>query len=179
MSLRTATIRLAYENPSLRPVLLPLLVKHATYQEYVESKKQEGEKPKLDKDEWEARYGQGGGGSKSENTKKIQTVRDAQKEGKRLLDKVYDDVARLIDPKARPGSGVPVKLKKDPIFKKVFDLVDEAYEGAELVEDMTRTFKTTKGGKSIGEHAAASLKKYREAEKELEAAAKKWKAQQK
>jgi len=61
MSLRTATIRLAYENPELRPVLLPLLMKQARdYQDYVYDMRGRGEQPKLTKEEWNARYGKGG-----------------------------------------------------------------------------------------------------------------------
>jgi len=62
MSLRLDTIRLAHANAELRPYLLTVLADDrsaASYQDYVERKKKEGEPP-LKKDEWETRT-QGGG----------------------------------------------------------------------------------------------------------------------
>lgn len=61
MSLRLDTIRLAHANAELRPYLLTVLADDrsaASYQDYVERKKKEGEPP-LEKDEWETRT-QGG-----------------------------------------------------------------------------------------------------------------------
>jgi len=76
MSLRSATIRLAHTNPALRPHLLPLLRSAGSYQDYVERKKKEGEKP-LPKEEWEART-QGGGKDKSEKKDTSGPVKDTR-----------------------------------------------------------------------------------------------------
>jgi hypothetical protein len=71
--LRSGLIRLAYENPSLRPALLPLIEKEAaaTYKDYVEKKRKKGEKP-LDEKAWESRVkGKGeDSGGKSEDKPK-------------------------------------------------------------------------------------------------------------
>lgn len=67
MSLRTHTIRLAHKNADLRPHLLPLLREARSYQDYVDEKKNEREKP-LSKEDWEAR--QDGGKEEPEKKKK-------------------------------------------------------------------------------------------------------------
>jgi hypothetical protein len=182
-TLRTAIIRLAYANPELRAHLLPLVEKSAgTYQDYVSGKKDEGEQPKLDKDEWEARYGDKGG--KGDGEKKPLTVRDAIKETDTISNRLYDGLAKANDPKARPGSGFPHDMRKNPVFKEVFKLMDEAEEEASIAHSLsTGGVAKDKSGKSIpaknlGAYAASSLKKHREAEKALGVAAKKWKEQQ-
>ena len=77
-SLRAKLIRLAHEKPELRSKSLPLLTKEAkdpSYQDYLDKKKKDGEKP-LPKDQWETKVlgksekdekGSEDGGSKSKN----------------------------------------------------------------------------------------------------------------
>jgi hypothetical protein len=85
-ALRTRIIRLAHSRPDLRPHLLPILAVDSTriaasYQEYVDRKKKEGEKP-LPKEDWEKRVH--GGASDSDSGSKKKTPAHSPKDAKSI-----------------------------------------------------------------------------------------------
>ena len=105
-ALRASLIRLAYQNPSLRADILPLVAKEAgSYKEYVDRKRSKGEKP-LDEDAWKART-QGGG-------------KGPEAEGK---------------PAKKPGQP-PAEGKKKPSFKKNYrPKMESVMKKHELTDD--------------------------------------------
>ena len=102
-ALRASLIRLAYQNPSLRADILPLVTKEAgSYRDYVEKKRKKGEKP-LAEDAWKARTqgggkaeekgGKGGGKAEAKGGKgKGYTSEHANKITSQIEKKVGDDL---------------------------------------------------------------------------------------
>jgi hypothetical protein len=154
-TLRNLTIRLAAARPDLRAHLLPLLAgekEAGTYQEYVDRKKRDKEKP-LSEKEWEARTQ---GGKDDEGPDKSPKLESAHGKIKSLIDDVMavdinDDVQNVMQDlkrgmppyeKARDKmvstlqsiredapslyDGDEEDPEKDPVFKKKLKSIDDA-----------------------------------------------------
>jgi len=90
--LRATLIRVAWEHPSLRPTLLPLLreartYEARTYEEYTKDKEQRGETPKP-KAEWEA----WGKGEQHLKSKGVDVEKLRARMPKEFTDKMFDEL---------------------------------------------------------------------------------------
>lgn len=104
-TLRTATIRLAYENPDLRPVLLPLLVRTAATPEWAEGKKFKnpdtgndvvwGSLPAEEQKRLSEKHGESGseGGGDPKPTKEMSAEAKKEGEGEKAEKKEFRTIA--------------------------------------------------------------------------------------
>lgn len=154
--LRNRVIRLAHRRPELRGHLVPILRRHAAdYNEYVERKKKDGEKP-LSRDDWDARVN-----GPSEKPKEESGAKDSEAPKESLRSRLTGMFSKI----KGAAKSVVDSVKKAPENVQKF-VVDSAFR-KKAISDMVKGVKKTpeKLAKHVLKQAKHELKELKHAAK--------------